>query len=332
MSLVLMLEERPEKSAPTLTLARNLESLGYETVFSGDIGALGIREWARLCRRASVLIMVNYYYLDTFLVRQLAVAVSLGRPLVRWWVGTDVFNALERPLIAESARSSRWMFSRQIAVSPHLVDELETIGIQAQYIPSVCELDTVATVLNNVPGSILVYLPGKRREFYGSDLVEEAIKAYPDIEFVIVADEAHSLAAYPNVRSMGWVSDMEEIWDSVGGLLRMTSHDGMPRMVLEALRRGKHVIYAWPFPGCILAESRDEVFRALDDFRRQTSVNLDGISQVQKLLASDPAARFGAVLAEVLDERKPVRCIRGIGAAVTHTCRMKTRSRVYLTG
>jgi hypothetical protein len=148
-----MLGERPEKSAPTLTLAQGLRSLGFETVLPEGVGNYSIREWIRLCRQASVLIVVEYDHLDSFFVRQLAVAVSLGRPVVRWWVGTDVYNVLENQLIADSVRSCRWMFSRQIAVSPHLVDELETIGIQAQYIPSVCELDVVATVLKNVPRS-----------------------------------------------------------------------------------------------------------------------------------------------------------------------------------
>ena len=190
MPLVLMLVESTRKSEPLLTLAQSLKNHGFETMFSEGAEHRNTREWIRLCRQASVLIVVKYDQLDLFYMRQLAIAVSLGRPVVRWWVGTDVFQILEDPASARNVRSYCWLFSRQIAVSPHLVQELEDVGIQAQYIPSVTELDKVATVLNRVPKSILIYLPTQRRDFYGVALVEEAIKAYPDIEFVIVGDES----------------------------------------------------------------------------------------------------------------------------------------------
>lgn len=125
---------------------------------------------------------------------------------------------------------------------------------------------------------------------------------------------------------MGWVSEMAEIWDSVGCLLRTTRHDGMSRMVLEALLWGKHVIFSWPFPGCVLAGSEDEVLRAIKDFRKLTSVNLNGISKVQELLTPDPGARFGSVLTDTLKERNLARRIRGMWVAVALTCKMKYRS------
>ena len=323
---VLMLGEPPEKSAPILTLAQSLKNHGFETMFSEGAENRNTREWVRLCRQASVLVVVKYDQLDLFFTRQLAIAVALGRPVIRWWVGTDVLQILENPTIANSVRNYHWLFSRQIAVSPHLAKELETVGIQAQYIPSVIELDKVATVLNDVPKSILIYLPTQRKDFYGAALVEDAIKAYPGIEYVIVADEAHSLAGYPNVRSMGWVSEMSEIWNSVGGLVRITRHDGMPRMVLEALRRGKHVIFSTPFPGCILSRSKENLFQAITSFSKLTSVNMEGISQVKELLTPDPGERFSAVLTEVLRERKLERSMRAIWVAITLTYKLKTRA------
>lgn len=318
-----MLGERPEKSAPSLTLARNLRRYGFETVFSNGVENRNMREWVHLCRKASVLVLVRYEGLNTFIVRQLAIAVSLGLPVIRWWVGSDVITLLESARIAEGVSACSWLFSRQIAVSPHLVQELKTVGVPATYLPSVIELDKNVRVLNNVPRTVLVYLPQKKKEFYGVSLVKEAVKQYRDIEFVIVADDEHSLASYSNVRSVGWVSEMDDIWDSVGGLLRITRHDGMPRMVLEALRRGKHVIYSWPFPGCVHASTKDDVFSALSDFREVSSTNMTGIAQVQELLTPDPAARFSEMIVEVLKERKLFRLVGGIGLAITLTLKMK---------
>ena len=51
-------------------------------------------------------------------------------------------------------------------------------------------------------------------------------------------------------------------------MLRLTEHDGMPRMVLDCLLRGKYVIFAWPCPGCWLARNEEEVQQRIDEFRR----------------------------------------------------------------
>ena len=292
MQQVLMLGHNLQKSSPYLTLAKGLRSLGYDPVFSNNAEINSTREWIRLCMQASVLVVVKYDRMESFFIRQLAIAGVLGLPIIRWWVGTDVFNVLNDLSNAESVRSTRWLFSRQIAVSPHLVDELKIVGVRARYIPSVIELDESPRILDKAIKTILVYLPTKRRAFYRADIIEDAVRAYPDLEFIIVADEEHSLDYYPNVRSVGWTEEMAEIWDATGCLLRVTKHDGMPRMVLEALRRGKHVIYSWPFPGCVRAKSQKEVFHALDHFREQTLINSEGVSLVQDILTPNPLRRF----------------------------------------
>src|SRR5205823_1878828 len=135
-----------------------------------------------------------------------------------------------------------------------------------------------------VPKSLLVYLPSSRLEHYGEPLVRRAVEANPDVEFVVVADDTHALAGYPNVRSLGWVEDMGPILGQVGGLLRLTEHDGLPRMALECLQRGKYVIYSWPCPGCWLARTPAEVQQRIEEFRQAQDINREGVAAAERML------------------------------------------------
>ena len=54
-------------------------------------------------------------------------------------------------------------------------------------------------------------------------------------------------------------------------LLRLTPHDGLPKMVLEALACGRSVVWNHPFPHCTLARTDAEVEAALIEQGRRRS-------------------------------------------------------------
>jgi len=65
--------------------------------------------------------------------------------------------------------------------------------------------------------------------------------------------------------------------------VRLTSHDGMPFMVLEALSRGRHVIYTYVLPGVVHARGFEVVCEALRDLRDrhdrgELALNREGIA------------------------------------------------------
>ncbi len=265
---VLLVGEPPVRSAPLLSLAGELDRMGIAAEFSMRAESTSNRAWLRLARRSDALVLVQYWDPDIHLRRQFQLARLFGCLTVRWWVGTDVLKCLRCVAMAEAARALDVAVDLNIAVAPHLVEELRGIGIGAEYVPSVCDLAALGAAPPAVlPRCVLVYLPTDRQDFYGQDAAAAAIEANPDLRFLVVGDDTHALAAYPNVRSLGWVADMDRIWPQVGALLRITEHDGLPRMVLEALARGRHVIYSWPLAGCWLARSRDDVQRHLTRFR-----------------------------------------------------------------
>ena len=40
-----------------------------------------------------------------------------------------------------------------------------------------------------------------------------------------------------------------------GCILRVTQHDGLPRMLIEGLLRGMYAIYAWPLAGMLAGQN-----------------------------------------------------------------------------
>lgn len=263
--------------------------------------------------RNEIVLLVKYDRSDKFLQRQLNLARLFGCMIVRWWVGSDVLYCLRSEAEARASQALDRLVDLNLAVAPHLVEELAAIGIRAEFSPSVCNLSTgeagPPTVL---PRSVLVYLPSNRKDFYGHDLVAAAIEKNRDLEFVIVGDESHALSAFPNVCSLGWIEDMGEIWPRVGVLLRMTEHDGLPRMVLEALANSRYVIYAWPLDGCWHARSCDEMLRYLECFKGTTEPNAAG-----PLAAQNIAGTATRRLLDTIGERQPsCGLTRRIGAAL----------------
>jgi hypothetical protein len=298
MRYVVIVGEEPVRSAPTLTLSKALEELGLAVRFVA-VDRLRRREWLQILRSAQAIVLVSYHALDAYLVSQLATAVAMHVPIVRWWVGTDVFNVITRDDVRESAAQLDRIVSANIAVAPHLVDELATAGIRAQFVPSILDpelVETGASRWNDGLRPVLLYLPGRRKEFFGIDVIEPVIAANPDLSFIVVADETHALAAHPNVESLGWVSDMRHLYARVGCILRITSHDGMPRMLLEGLLRGLYAIYSWPLRGCWEARTEEEIETALSSYRAATRPNNVGRAAVLEMLSARPDREMSEVI------------------------------------
>ncbi|HEY6904748.1 MAG TPA: hypothetical protein VI216_10615, partial [Candidatus Acidoferrales bacterium] len=241
---------------------------------------------------------------ELYWVKRLALAVALGRPAIRWWVGSDVLYCLQDPVSRDRARILAGFFARNIAVAPNLVEELSSIGIHASVIPSVVDLGLSRAVSTSrfCPTRVLVYLPTTRRAFYGEAVVERAIRANPDLHFLVVGDEEHRFRRARNVESLGWVSDMKPVYDRVGCLLRVTEHDGLPRMVMESLLLGKYVIYSGQLPGTWRARTYEEVQQGIDRFRDSMALNAEGVAAAKGLLTPPPEIDFLRELRDAIDE------------------------------
>ncbi len=197
-----------------------------------------------------------------FATRLWALARAMGKQTINHWVGTDVLMALEDPRMQRMARTASRLIGRHLTVAPWLVEELATIGIRADLIPLVTPVRYDLRT-QPAPAGVLAYLPDDRADFYGSQVVYATARQWPEIPFAVVAGTQERQPAIPNVRYLGWVDDIAPLYQQYPILLRAARHDGLPKMVLEALAFGNQVIFEYPLEGCRHARTEAEVTEAI---------------------------------------------------------------------
>ena len=119
--------------------------------------------------------------------------------------------------------------------------------------------------------TVLVYLPQSRPEFYGADIVRKLIKAQPQMHFLILGKNPCSRPrSNLTVRAIDFERDMDAVYNESSVLLRLTEHDGLSNMVLEALANDLPVIWTHRLPHVITVERRyDAVETALMKIQNQ---------------------------------------------------------------
>lgn len=194
------------------------------------------------------------------------------RPTVIHWVGTDVQIAAEE--YAHGNASDR--VRRQPlhwCDAPWLVDELAALGAHGEYVP----LPIVGLAQEAPPlperFRVLLYLPVDAfdREVFDMDALLRLPEAMPETGFVLIPSTAATLPSPlpPNVTAPGWVEDMDALYREVSAVVRLTSHDGTSFMVLEALSRGRQVIWTFTMPGVTVACGFEAVLAALRAMAQQ---------------------------------------------------------------
>ncbi len=229
-----------------------------------------------------------------------------GKGTVCHWVGTDVLLVLRNPL-------HRWWFGaiinrcidRHLVVSENLGAELATLGVKTQHIPLIS--DTTWGDVEHLPEqfTILAYLPAKRGRFYGAPIVYEIAKRNPQWKvYVVGRDPTPHGKALSNVYELGAWVDMSKVYPEVSVLVRPTVHDGLPRMILEALSRGRYVVFSRPFPHCSVGKTVEEVEQALRELAERNEPNLAGAAYVRKTYTKERTTRsLVEVFSDVLKER-----------------------------
>jgi len=182
----------------------------------------------------------------------LRAAHALGKKnVVMLWSGSDVFFAQKE---FAAGRMEPWIASKtHWAVSPWIAEEVRALGLPCEFVQA-SFVDLAAQVVP-LPEkfSVLSYLPNKEKSMlYGWDQIQEVARALPTVEFnVIGLAKGETMDAPPNVTLRGWAEDLTPHLQRATLLWRPVQHDGLSFMVLEALAQGRHVLYSYPFPGCI---------------------------------------------------------------------------------
>jgi len=184
-------------------------------------------------------------------------------PIIMNWVGTDVLKSLE-------AYRSGAYDQEYISRATHYCEvnwikrELKEMGIEAKVVNfasfdrqfELKEADAdQLTVLN--------YIPESRQDFYGINEIIKAAEAFPNIRFLIAGSSIYERSTPENMKFLGWIDDMDGVYQNVHVCIRFTKHDGLSNFVLEALARGKQVIYNNQFDHCHFVENTTDLIDRL---------------------------------------------------------------------
>jgi hypothetical protein len=287
---ILFLEPNISKASPLITISNALKSIGVTSEFI-DPKMVSTKQLIKYYLRNDLIIIQYYSEIPEYTKRQFAIATLLGVPVVRNWAGSDSLNSISKPDVKIATTSTDKLIAENISTTHQgIINELLSIGLDCKLLPQVIDnkIDTKTISQKFVNNGILTYLPSSRREFYGAKYIEHLIKKHPEIVFYIIADDEHYFAHYPNVESLGWVENLDEVWDKIGLLVRMTVHDGYPRMFLEALARSKYILHNNAFPGVWLATNERELSQRVMDYTEKQTSNQTGVEIYEQLVSAKP--------------------------------------------
>jgi hypothetical protein len=226
-----------------------------------------------------------------FAAKLWALSRMMGKRTVNHWVGTDVLLAVEDARHRHMALQARPYIQRHIAVAPWLSEELRTIGIDSAPYAYTTPVRYEQRAAPGTPG-VLAYLPDERAAFYGAEIVRAVAREMPALPFGIVAGTAEKQTALPNVSYLGWIADMQPLYERYPILLRVAKHDGLPKMVLEALAYGNQIVFEYEFPGCYRATTAAEALDAVSQILAHgCPINTIGSEHVRKHYDNDKLTR-----------------------------------------
>ena len=208
----------------------------------------------------------------------------MRRPVILHWIGSDVLSFLANPRWCRVAGPGlNALVACHLAGAVNLMTELRDVSIYARYEPLGMLLmnGTEVAPLPRMP-SVLTYLPPERFNFYGGDKVLEMAKAAPDIHWLVVGNDGERLPRLANVEYLGFVDDMDAVYRKTTVLVRLTEHDGTGVMPIEALERGRHVVWSHRMPFCRLAKTSESALREVRAAIASGSLNLKGAAYVHK--------------------------------------------------
>jgi glycosyltransferase involved in cell wall biosynthesis len=204
------------------------------------------------------------------------------KKIVMHWTGSDTLEEQER---GPEARNARWVMQdiHHWAVSQWIVKEVALLGVSSELvpIPSFYVPEQPAPLPSEF--SVLVYVPGVRcGDLYGLDHILQVAKSLPEIPFNLVGFVQGRIPDPPaNLKIHGRMPNLRDFYRSSSVVWRPSRHDGLSCMVMEGLGYGRHVMWTYPFPGCLQVSSAEEArgeIRRLYELQklRKLQLNADG--------------------------------------------------------
>lgn len=206
------------------------------------------------------------------------------KKIVVTWRGSDILIAKTNNFYRFSSKFFQSLIDVNNALAPHMIEELEKIGVKTKLQPNpTFKLFKIRGLPNEK--RFAVYLPDKmgyQWEFFQGNIIKKIVKDFPNIEFIITANSGKNFSE-KNVKCFNWVKDMEEVYSNVLGVIRLPKHDGLSNTILEATSMGRTVIASSVnFSFCKIATNYEEVKNHIKEIIKNPVLNVDGSKYVHK--------------------------------------------------
>ncbi|MBY9001915.1 MAG: hypothetical protein KGD64_13435 [Candidatus Heimdallarchaeota archaeon] len=195
------------------------------------------------------------------------------------WIGSDSILSMQNWKRKLQTKIFTKFIDKHIAVSERIREELDGMNIQSTVLFHGSDIEPEEIDLPKKFG-VLVYFIEGREKLYGVDRIIEISKKLLDVEFYFIGHFEPSrytkLYSQENLHFLGFV-DMKQVWEKISIIVRMTEHDGFPKIIVEAYSKGRYVIHNYPLPGVILCQTDQEVISELNKLKSTNSINKEGI-------------------------------------------------------
>jgi hypothetical protein len=202
-----------------------------------------------------------------------------GKRVFLHWIGTDVLRFCQAVKGGDNhlLRFYQKIPHAHFTVSPHLIGELAEFGIKAELFPLITK-KIIPEKIIPMPDkpAVLSYWPHERRDFYNGDILDALAEEFPKVIFYIVTSDGKDEPQHANMKYLGRMDDIDEVYCKASILVRMPQHDGMPGMVLEMLARGRCVIWNQHFPYTEYAGNLEQARKVLRECLERTDSNEAG--------------------------------------------------------
>lgn len=219
----------------------------------------------KLCLMLIEMIRIDILYFGYGCYRinpYLRIAKLYKKKVMCHWIGTDVLRAKE----VSNLKKVQSYIDYNLACSPIIKEELNQVGIETEEVPIVPA--KMSEDYSKLPKehSAIMYLPNGSEDFYGISYLKYAAKKFENIKFYIVGNDIDMLNL-KNVYFLGKISksEMDDLYDKTTILIRLPQHDGLSLMLLEALIKGKEVIYCYEYPFTRHVTNNEQLYKEIND-------------------------------------------------------------------
>jgi len=213
----------------------------------------------------------------------------MNKKLIVHFVGSDVLQFKKQNFIDQINWKIALLICHRIFTgSPQLKNELDPY-VKSTFFHLIYQNTEFGKRAFPVKCTVLSYIPKVNPIFYGYNEIKSLIKLNNDVNFIIITDYGN-LAKFSNVQVLPFdkTRNMSEIYSKTSILIRLTDHDGLCQMVLEALSHGCYVLWTSPFLFCNqVSKNADNVNAELQKLKKITNPNFEAINWCKENLNSD---------------------------------------------